>query len=72
MGFWRKQRLGHSGLKKVLVQELDQADKGFSLKDMVGTNIIQECQRWAMGKGPKWLKNIKKMLIWGNGHTQAV
>lgn len=30
---------------------------GFSPKDVGGTDIIQESQLWAMGKGPKLPKN---------------
>lgn len=49
------------------------AGKGFSPKDVGGTDIIQESQLWAMGKGPKLPKNnIEKTLSWSNRHTQAV
>lgn len=73
MRFWRKQRWEHSSLKKVLIQGQDQAGKGFSPKDVGGTDIIQESQLWAMGKGPKLPKNnMEKTLSWGNRHTQAV
>lgn len=67
MRFWRKQRWEHSSLKKVLIQGQDQAGKGFSPEDVGGTDIIQESQLWAMGKGPKLPKNnIEKTLSWGN------
>lgn len=60
------ERSKDSSLKKMHVQGLNQADKGFVPKDVGGTNIIQECKIWQWDKEPKLLKNyIKKMLSWG-------
>lgn len=57
----------------MFVQGLDQADKGFSPEDELGTNIIQEVNYGQWGKDPNCRKNnIEKPLSWGNGHTQAV